>query len=115
MGSSAVKMGGKGKAKGKSGGKGSMPKEPANLPKPPANAYFMFGSYIRSQPGGPKGLKEVQQAWVQLGAEGQKKYVEQAEAAKKQYEEDMAAFRKTVEGKKHLRLKQGAEKKLTLQ
>merc|ERR1711972_78740 len=80
-----------------------------------ANAYFMFGSYIRSQPGGPKGLKEVQQAWVQLGAEGQKKYLDQAEAAKKKYEEDMAAFRKTVEGKKYLRLKQGAEKRITLQ
>merc|ERR1712187_1025790 len=108
-------MGGKGKAKGKSAGNSPLPPPPANLPKPPANAYFMFGSYIRSQPGGPKGLKEVQQAWVQLGAEGQKKYIEQAEEAKKKFEEDMAAFRKTVEGKKYLRLKQGAEKKITLQ
>merc|ERR1711972_677437 len=80
-----------------------------------ANAYFMFGSYIRSQPGGPKGLKEVQQAWVQLGAEGQKKYIDQADEAKKKFEEDMAAFRKTAEGKKYLRLKMGAEKRMTLQ
>jgi len=110
---------GKGKAagkvaKGKAKASGpAMPTKPENMPVPPKSGFQMFGEEHRSG-GGAAGLKEVGKAWVNLGAEGQKKYIEKAAAAQKQYEEDMRKFRTTVEGKKYLREKEQAERKAKL-
>merc|ERR1719506_3496370 len=102
----------KGKGKAKASGP-AMPTKPENMPVPPKSGFQMFGEEHRSG-GGAAGLKEVGKAWVTLGAEGQKKYIEKAAAAQKQYEEDMRKFRTTVEGKKYLREKEQAERKAKL-
>ena len=109
---SALGMG-KGKAKGKSAPMIMMPPKPDNLPQAPKNAYFIFEEETHAN-GRPRGLKEVQQAWVALGAEDQKKYNQKAEEAKKQYDIDMRTFSSSADGKRYLRLKAVAERRQKL-
>merc|ERR1711966_453026 len=90
-----------------------MPEKPANLPSAPKNGFFIFGDETRAS-GGPKDLKGINQLWLALGAEGQKKYKEQAEEAASKYAADLKAFQSSIEGKKYLRLKAVAEKRAKL-
>lgn len=46
-----------------------------------------------------------------MGAEGQKKYVDELKQMQKDYEAKFKEFQKTVEGKKYLRLKAAFDKK----
>ncbi|CAE6941301.1 Hmgb2 [Symbiodinium natans] len=101
--------GGKGKGKGKpkkdKGPKG--PEAPESMPKRPRNAMQLF----MAQNKGGGNLKAQSAAWTELGAEGQKKYIEEAKELSEKYEQDMIDFRKSGEGKKYLRLKAAAAKK----
>jgi len=102
---------GKGKAKGKNVITG--PAKPANLPKKPPASFFLFCSEKRRD-GAPGGIKALNDAWIQLGADGQKEYNEKVAEMNRQYELDMKEFTKSVEGKKYLREKAQAEKKQRL-
>mmetsp|Transcript_102896 Transcript_102896/g.320623 ORF Transcript_102896/g.320623 Transcript_102896/m.320623 type:complete len:1217 (+) Transcript_102896:71-3721(+) len=88
----------------------ALPPPPTNLPKKPPTGFFLFMSEKRSA-GGSGGLGEMTKAWRELGAEGQKKYQDEAAEKLAQYEKDMKEFTKSVDGKKYLRLKGAAEKK----
>jgi len=90
-----------------------MPEKPEGLPQAPKNGFAIYSEETRSG-GGPTGIREVSTAWVNLGAEGQKKYQEKAEEEKHKYEADMIEFDKTVEGKKYRREKMFAERKQKL-
>merc|ERR1712232_1078370 len=48
-------------------------------------------------------------AWRELGAEGQKPYVQEAKELATKYTEDLKAFNASVEGKKYNRLKAAAD------
>lgn len=98
-----------GKAKGKATAK-SKPKagakakakasaKPASMPQKPQSANKLF---VKEQAGKiTGGLAAFQKAWSDLGAEGQKPYVEKARAAEEQYKTEMAAWSKSKDGKKH--------------
>lgn len=88
----------------------ALPPPPANLPKKPPSGFFLFLSEQRSS-GGASTTSKATEAWRELGAEGQKKYQDEAAAKLTQYEKDMKEFTKSAEGKKFLRLKAAAEKK----
>mmetsp|Transcript_117715 Transcript_117715/g.293498 ORF Transcript_117715/g.293498 Transcript_117715/m.293498 type:complete len:1229 (-) Transcript_117715:61-3747(-) len=96
---------GKGKAKAKAKAKAAQPEKPDNMPKKPLNAMTLFMK--------DKGLnlKTMGAAWAELGAEGQKKYNEEAKQKTAEYEKAMKEFSKTAEGKKYNRLKAAADKK----
>merc|ERR1712066_887517 len=72
----------------------ALPAKPADLPQKPTGAMQL---YMKENPGA---LAKVAKDWRELGAEGQKKWVDQAEEMKNQYEKDMEEFKKSVEGKK---------------
>merc|ERR1712039_714131 len=87
-----------------------LPAEPANLPKKPPGAFMMFLQEQRAaQPGANQ--QKFTEDWRNMGAEGQKKYVDEANNKLNQYEKDMKEFQKSLEGKKYLRLKAGVERK----
>jgi len=88
----------------------ALPKAPADLPKKPPSGFFLFLSEQRSK-GGASSTSQATEAWRELGAEGQKKYQDEAAARLAQYEKDMKLFAKSADGKKYLRLKAAAEKK----
>mmetsp|Transcript_103398 Transcript_103398/g.299062 ORF Transcript_103398/g.299062 Transcript_103398/m.299062 type:complete len:880 (-) Transcript_103398:134-2773(-) len=93
----------KGKAKGKAAPKG--PEAPTSMPKRPTSAMTLF---MREK---KMALKAAAPAWTQLGAEGQKPYLEQHKSLQAQYEQEYQAWAKTPDGKKYLRLKGLAEKR----
>eukprot|EP00930_Biecheleria_cincta_P044270 TRINITY_DN303_c0_g1_i6.p1 TRINITY_DN303_c0_g1~~TRINITY_DN303_c0_g1_i6.p1 ORF type:complete len:1318 (-),score=418.92 TRINITY_DN303_c0_g1_i6:568-4521(-) len=103
----AIARGAKPKAKAKAKASSSGPKPPDNYPKKPQKA---MGLFMQENKGGGD-LKAQLAAWRDLKAEGQKKYVDQAKEAMKQYEKDMEEFKESAEGKKYLRLKEASEKK----
>lgn len=87
-----------------------MPDAPDNLPKKPLNGLNLYGKEQR-EVGKSLNLKAMSQAWVALGAEGQKTYLDQAKELSTTFEKDMMEFRKSVEGKKYFREKAQAGKK----
>lgn len=107
---SAIKSG-KGKGKGKGASKSKlpvMPPVPDTLPKKPAVPMGLYAQEVGLPP--PKAAK----GWVELGAEGQKPYVEKCQEKMAEYEQAMKDFMKTAEAKKYFRLKAAAEKKVRL-
>mmetsp|Transcript_17395 Transcript_17395/g.46353 ORF Transcript_17395/g.46353 Transcript_17395/m.46353 type:complete len:594 (+) Transcript_17395:3-1784(+) len=105
----ALTSGGGGKSKGKAKAKSvgpAAPEVPANFPKKPPQAFFLFRS---KTPGGPK---EVHQKWLALGAEGQKEWNDKAKEMQDQYDKDLKEFQKSADGKKYLRLKAAYDKKV---
>jgi hypothetical protein len=102
-----------GKAKAKKGPVIVAPVKPANMPVDPKNGFSLF-SEERRRAGGDISLKAVAGAWTELKADGQKKYMDQAEESKRKYEADMLQFQKTVEGKKYLREKAATDRKQRL-
>jgi len=80
---------------------------PEGLPKKPPKAMALF---MQANKGGGK-LAEQAKAWRELGAEGQKKYVEEAQEKAEEYEKELQAFQKTAEGKRYFRLKAAADKR----
>ena len=56
------------------------PPKPENLPKKPLPGLHLFGADQRKQ-GKVLGLKQLSEAWVKLGAEGQKPFMDQATEA----------------------------------
>jgi len=97
------------KAKAKSKGI-ALPPAPENLPKKPASGFFLFMSEQRKN-GSGMGSAQLNEAWRNLGAEGQKKYTDEAAEQMSQYEKDMRDFQRSAEGKRYLRLKAAAETK----
>lgn len=97
------------KAKAKSRGI-PLPPVPENMPKKPASGFFLYLSEQRKA-GAVGGTGELTEKWRNLGAEGQKKYVDEAAEQLAQYEKDMKEFQKSADGKRYLRLKVAAEKK----
>ncbi|CAJ1421952.1 unnamed protein product, partial [Effrenium voratum] len=93
----------KGKAKAKPKG----PPVPDTMPKKPPAAMMLF---MKANKGGGK-LQQQVEAWKALDAEEQKKFKDEAKEKMEQYEEDMAEFRKSAEGKKYYRLQAAAGKK----
>eukprot|EP00434_Breviolum_minutum_P017051 symbB.v1.2.015044.t1/scaffold1112.1/size147309/2 len=83
---------------------------PEGLPKKPPKAMALF---MQANKGGGK-LAEQAKAWRELGAEGQKKYVEEAQEKAEEYEKELQAFQKTAEGKRYFRLKAAADKRSRL-
>merc|ERR1719362_1665398 len=79
-------------------------------PKKPASGFFLYLSEQRKA-GAVGGTGELTEKWRNLGAEGQKKYVDEAAEQLAQYEKDMKEFQKSADGKRYLRLKVAAEKK----
>jgi len=100
------KTGGKAKAKVAS----RLPLPPANLPKKPPTGFFLYMSEERSK-GTAGNNAALTQGWRELGAEGQRKFMDEAASRQTQYEKDMKEFTKSADGKKYLRLKAAAEKK----
>merc|ERR1719215_342255 len=94
----------KGKAKKSSGPQ--PPPAPTNLPKKPAQAFFLFRGKT------PGSSKDVHAKWLALGAEGQAEWNQEAKDKQDQYDKDMKEFQKSADGKKYLRLKSAYEKKL---
>lgn len=87
------------------------PPAPAGMPKRPPKA---MGLFMEQNPG-LGGLGPAAKKWTELGAEGQKKYVDEAKEKLAMYEKAMEEFRSTADGKKYFRLKEAAEKKSKLQ
>jgi len=102
-----------GKGKGKTKSRIEGPPKPANLPKKPPTSFFLFASEQRSS-GGPSGLKAVNEAWVNLGAEGQKEFQARANELQTKYEADFKEFQKSAEGKRYLREKAKADQKIRM-
>mmetsp|Transcript_36179 Transcript_36179/g.115064 ORF Transcript_36179/g.115064 Transcript_36179/m.115064 type:complete len:1222 (-) Transcript_36179:108-3773(-) len=100
----------KAKAKGKAMGGALMPAAPESLPKKPPSGFFIFLSEQRTS-GMSGNNAKLTEAWRELGAEGQKKYMDDAAERLSKYEKDMKEFNKSAEGKKYFRLKSAAEKK----
>jgi len=102
--------------KGKGRGRGAKvkpalkpPPEPEGMPQPPpASPVALF---MRENKGKGYNLKSGNEAWVQLGAEGQKQYVDQLRELQSEYQVKFKEFQKSPEGKKHLRLKSAFEKR----
>mmetsp|Transcript_61427 Transcript_61427/g.179555 ORF Transcript_61427/g.179555 Transcript_61427/m.179555 type:complete len:1213 (+) Transcript_61427:101-3739(+) len=88
----------------------ALPPVPSNLPKKPATGFFLFLSDQKST-GNPANIAQATVAWRNLGAEGQKKFSDDAAARQVEYEKEMKEFTKSADGKKYLRLKAAAEKK----
>mmetsp|Transcript_81078 Transcript_81078/g.142961 ORF Transcript_81078/g.142961 Transcript_81078/m.142961 type:complete len:1231 (+) Transcript_81078:30-3722(+) len=102
----APKSKGKGKGKGqKAAPKG--PSAPDGMPKKPLSAMNIFSS--ETKPSG--GIPGIASAWRELGAEGQKQYLEKAKEQASEYETQMKAFQATADGKRYLREKAAFEKK----
>merc|ERR1740121_3621406 len=101
---------GKGKAKAKGKSKGTPPpEEPENMPRrPPISPMALFMKENRDK---GYSIKTANEAWVQLGAEGQQPYIQQLRDLNGKYEADFKEFQKTLEGKKYLRLKHAHEKR----
>ncbi|CAE7618338.1 cka1 [Symbiodinium pilosum] len=100
-----------GKGKGKAAKKKDPgPEVPSSMPKKPKTAMQLFMMSNKGIYGGG-GLKQQTAAWTELGAEGQKKYTEEAKELSEKFEKEMLDFRQTGEGKKYFRLKAAAEKK----
>eukprot|EP00933_Yihiella_yeosuensis_P022710 TRINITY_DN17832_c0_g1_i1.p1 TRINITY_DN17832_c0_g1~~TRINITY_DN17832_c0_g1_i1.p1 ORF type:complete len:1215 (-),score=478.94 TRINITY_DN17832_c0_g1_i1:131-3775(-) len=99
----------KGKGKGSSS-KVSGPPVPANMPKKPPNGMMLFAASKRAE-GISMGLSDQGKAWRELGAEGQKPFVDEAKEKNNEYEKAMREFRASAEGKKYLRLQEGLNKK----
>jgi len=97
------------KAKAKSKGV-ALPPAPESMPKKPASGFFLFLSEQRKA-GNAGGNSQLTDAWRNLGAEGQKKYQDEAAEQLAQYEKDMKDFTKSADGKRYLRLKAAADKK----
>jgi len=97
---------GKSKAKAKKSSGPAPPEPPANFPKKPAQAFFLFRSKTSGSP------KEVHAKWLALGAEGQAEFNKEAKEKSEQYDKDMKEFQRSAEGKKYLRLKAAYEKKI---
>jgi len=96
-------------AKAKSKGIAAPP-APENMPKRPASGFFMYLSE-QKKAGVTGSNMQLTEAWRNLGAEGQKKYQDEAAEQLAQYEKDMKEFQKSGEGKRYLRLKGAADKK----
>jgi len=103
----------KAKSKAKKGPVVVQPEKPAGMPVLPKNGLTLFIEETRKS-GGPADLRAINQLWVQKGAEGQKEFTERAEELKKKYESDMIQFQRTAEGKRYIRLKAAADRKLRL-
>lgn len=98
-------------AKVKAKSKGiALPPAPENMPKKPVSGFFLFLSEQRKT-GSGQGTAQLNEAWRNLGAEGQKKYTEEAAEQQTQYEKDLREFQRSAEGKRYLRLKAAADKK----
>lgn len=95
---------GSAKAKAKSSGP-PAPIPPADMPKKPPMAFFMFKTEATGSP------KEVHQKWLDLKAEGQAEWNNKYKQAVADYDNDMKAFNKTAEGKKYNRLKSAYDQK----
>jgi len=88
----------------------ALPPPPENLPKKPATGFFLYLASQRSS-GGSGNLAKMNEGWREMGAEGQKKFIEEAAQKLAQYEKDMKEFMKTADGKKYFRLKAAADKR----
>uniref|UniRef100_A0A7S1WEU3 HMG box domain-containing protein n=1 Tax=Alexandrium catenella TaxID=2925 RepID=A0A7S1WEU3_ALECA len=88
----------------------ALPPAPSNLPKKPASGFFLYLSSQKAA-GNSVNIAKGTESWRELGAEGQKKYQDEAAALLVQYEKDMKEFTKSVDGKKYLRLRAAADKK----
>jgi len=98
---------GKGKGAGKQPAAPKGPVPPAGMPKKPVPAMTMFASDKKVT----GGLGEIAKAWRELGAEGQKEYLEQTREKNIEYDKEMDAFKKTAEGMRYTREKSAFEKK----
>jgi len=87
-----------------------LPPAPESMPKKPASGFFLFLSEQRKA-GNAGGNMQLTESWRNLGAEGQKKYMDEAAEQLAQYEKDMKDFQKSADGKRYLRLKLAADKK----
>merc|ERR1719265_780941 len=88
-----------------------MDREASGMPAKPSKAVTLF---MKENKGGGN-LAAQHKAWLALGADGQKKYVEQAEQAQKEYDEKYKEWEKTSEGKKYLRGEDSKKKRAKLQ
>ena len=76
-----------------------LPSNPDAWPEKVQSALQIFSAEMRkSELGGS--LLEITLQWAALGPDDKAKYTEQAAKMKKQYETEMATFRKTDEGAK---------------
>jgi len=99
------------KAKAKSGGRSKAPAM-EGAPKKPPNAFLFF---MKEQKGSIASLEASRKKWAELGAEGQKKYVDQAMAAAVAHKEEVKVWLKTSAGKKHVQAQTRQQKKKTEQ
>jgi len=90
-----------------------MPEKPANMPVDPKTGFNVYAEEQRIS-GGPAGLREAHKKWIDLQAEGQQKYNDQATELRNEYETAMTAFKETAEGKKYLREKDSCDKRSRL-
>mmetsp|Transcript_56351 Transcript_56351/g.158843 ORF Transcript_56351/g.158843 Transcript_56351/m.158843 type:complete len:1194 (+) Transcript_56351:47-3628(+) len=86
------------------------PPKPENLPKKPPSGFILYVGALKTG-SGTSSLPKMQEQWRELGAEGQKKYMDEAAEKNAQYEKDMKEFTKSAEGKKYFRLKAVADRK----
>lgn len=88
------------------------PEKPPNMPKaPPVGHAQQLFRQAEAAKGNRMSAKEVSEAWMKLGAEGQKPFQEEANAYKAKYDAEFVEFCKTAEGKQYLRLSKAAKKK----
>lgn len=100
---SSGKPKGSSKAKAKAGP--IAPPAPADMPKKPPIAFFLFKMENRGPP------REVHQKWLDLKAEGQEEWNKKYKDKNAEYDKELKAFNKTADGKKYNRLKAGFDKK----
>jgi len=94
--------------------KNMEPPKPENLPKKPPQGIMLFFASQRSQ-GKLGDSKTLSNDWLELGAEGQKEYLDKAAELTRQYEEDLKAFQKSAEGKKYFRERESALRRQRIQ
>jgi len=90
-----------------------MPEKPENIPQNPKSGMQVFFEETH-QSGGTTDPKQLNQLWLDLGAEGQKKHMEAAAELKRKFDDEMIEFQKTAEGKKYMREKAMADRKSRL-
>lgn len=94
------KAGGKAKAKLRTKAKKKREPKPESMPQKPLGAAKLF-----ARDPSVTVNDSAKKAWAELGAEGQKRYEEQAAAARTAYDEEMANWLKSAQGKAYQKAK----------
>mmetsp|Transcript_42295 Transcript_42295/g.78769 ORF Transcript_42295/g.78769 Transcript_42295/m.78769 type:complete len:1093 (-) Transcript_42295:238-3516(-) len=112
-----VKAKGKAKSKSKSKAKGKAKisakaaakklREDSGMPPKPPKAISLF---MKENKGGGA-LAEQHKAWMQLGAEGQKKYVDEAKELQEKYDVEYKEWEKSSKGKSFLKGEENKRKR----